>query len=311
MSQFQTFLVYEIEESGDRKKLDFQIEYLGDYLQPDKAFIIVRTDLNRIYFWKGALTSVRKRFVGSQAATEVQTEIREQGAPYCKVVAIDQGEEQQEFLNSFNLESMEVTEKLEDMKYLRENERKKLEEEQLFARRDDIELLSKLDEIKHHFADEEKIYWTKAWTLELQENWVKIISKNKRYKGLFKNLKAAKGIELKKYEIRFVITNKKIISLNILNRLFDFSKIPDNIFKLEGDIALLDVKGLLSFEIEEVNGIYNIWFNSEPANEGYHVLLFNDLSLEEYEKLIDVFNIVLSFRVEIPKNVKIKYIHKR
>jgi len=247
MSQFQTFLVYEIEESGDRKKLNFQIEYLGDYLQPDKAFIIVRTDLNRIYFWKGALTSVRKRFVGSQAANEVQTEIREQGAPYCKVVGIDQGEEQQEFLNSFNLESMEITEKLEDMRYLRENERKKLEEEQLFAKRDDIELLSKLDEIKHHFDEDEKIYWIKSWTLELQENWVKIISKNKRYKGLFKNLKAAKGIELKKYEIRFVITNKKIISLNILNRLFDFSKIPDNIFRLEGDIALLDVRGLISF----------------------------------------------------------------
>ena len=308
MSQFQ---VYEIEESGERKKHDFQLEYLGDYLQPDKAFIIARTDLNRIYFWKGALTSVRKRFVGSQAATGLQTELREQGAPYCKVVAIDQGEEQEEFLNSFNLESMEITEKLEDMRYLRENERKKLEDEQLFARREDIELLSKLDEIKHHFDEEEKIYWTKAWTLELQENWVKIISKNKRYKGLFKNLKAAKEIELKKYEIRFVITNKKIISLNILNRLFDFSKIPENIFKLEGDIALLDVRGLLSFEIEEVGGIYNIWFNSEPNSEGYHVLLFNDLSLEEFEKFIDVFTIVLSFRVEIPKNVKIKYIHKR
>ena len=311
MSQFQVFLVYEIEETGERKKLNFQQEYLGDYLQPDKAFIIARTDLKRIYFWKGSITSVRKRFVGSQAATKAQTELREQGFPYCKVVAIDQGEEQEEFLNAFGLESMEATEKLEDMRYLRERERKKLEEEQLFAKREDIELLSKLDEIKHYFDENEKIYWIKSWTLELQKNWVKIISKNKRYKGLFKNLAAAKEIELKKYEIRFVITNKKIISLNILNRLFDFSKISENIFRLEGDIAILDVRGLLSFEIEEVEGIYNIWFNSEPTIEGYHVFLFNDLSLEEYEKFIDVFTIVLSFRVEIPKNVKIKYIHKR
>jgi len=310
MSILPTFIIYEIEESGERKKLEFQQEYLGDYLQPEKAFIIIRTDLKRIYLWIGAITSVRKRFIISQAANAVQSEIKDQGLPYCKVIAIDQGEEQEEFLNAFGLESREITERLEDMRYLRENERKKIEEAQLFAKREDILKISKLEEIKHHLDSEEKILWVKGSTLELQQNWIKIISKNKRYKGLFKNLDAAKQIELKKYEIRFIITNKKIISLNILNRLFDFSKIPDNIFRLEDDIALLDIKGLLSYEVEEVDGIYNVWFNSEPVNEGFHLFLFNDLSLEDYEKLIEVFTIVLSFRADIPKNVKLKYIRR-
>jgi len=310
MAAFQTFKVYEIDELGERKKLEFQQEYLSDYLHPEKVFIIIRTDLNRIYLWKGAKTTVRKRFIGSKISTEIQSELKNQGLPYCKVIAIDQGDEIEEFLNVFGLKSMEVTERLEDMTYLREQERKKLEEEQLFAKRDDILKISKLEEIQHHLDDDEKILWIKSSTLELQKNWIKIISKNKRYKRLFNNLEAAKEIELKKYEIRFVITRKKIISLNILNRLFEFSKIPENILKLTGDIVILDVKGLRSFEIEEVNDIYNVWFNSEPIDEGDNIFLFNDLSLEEFEKLVDVFTIVLPYRVMIPKNESLKYIRK-
>jgi len=310
MAEFQTFKVYEIDESGERKKLEFQQEYLSDYLQPEKVFIIIKPDLNRIYLWKGARTTVRKRFIGSKISSEIQSELKNQGLPYCKVLAIDQGEEEKEFLNVFGLESMDVKERLEDMQYYRESERKKLEEAQLFAKRDDSLNISKIDEIKSHLATGEKIFWFKSSILELKQNWIKIISKNKRYKRLFKNLDVAKEIPLKKYEIRFIITDRNIISLNILNRLFDFSKIPENIFKLDGEIAILDVKGLCSFEIEDVNDIYNVWFNSEPINEGDNIFLFNDLSLEEFEKLTDVFTIILPFRAVIPKNESLKYIRK-
>jgi len=44
----------------------------------------------------------------------------------CKIVSIDQGDELQEFLNAFRLESMEVTERLPDMRYIRNLERDRL-----------------------------------------------------------------------------------------------------------------------------------------------------------------------------------------
>ncbi|MFX0187201.1 MAG: hypothetical protein ACFE8A_05640 [Candidatus Hodarchaeota archaeon] len=310
MSELHKFIVYEIEESGDRKKLEFQQEYLGDYFHPDKAFIIVRTDLKRIYLWKGVRANVRKRFIGSKTATKVQSELKYQGLPYCKVVPVDQGDEQEEFLNAFGLESIEMTERLSDMRYLRNREREKLEEEKLFAEPEDIIKISKLDEIKNLLDAEDKILWIKSLNIELKKDWIKTLSKNKKYKGRFKNIDAEKEIELKNYEIRYVITEKKIISYSILNKVYDFSKIPKNIFQLKGEIAILNLKGLKSFEIEESNGNYDIWFNTEPFKEGEGILLFDSLSYEEYEKLIDALTIIKSFRAEIPQNHKLKYIRK-
>ncbi|MFX1393066.1 MAG: hypothetical protein ACFFAH_05760 [Promethearchaeota archaeon] len=306
MSESQNFMVYDIEESGEHKKLDFEQEFLEDYLQPDKTFIIVRIDLNRIYLWKGARSTVRKRFIGSKIATEVQAELKEQGLPYCKIVSIDQGDEIEEFLNVFGLESMEVTEKLEDMKYYREAERLKLEKVQIFAKQEDLLKKSKLDEIRDLLDEGENILWIKNSTLKLEKNWIKTFSKDKKYKGRFKKTENADEIELKKYEIRYVITDKKIISSNILNRIYDFSNIPRNIFRIKKGIVILDLKGIRTFEIEGLNGIFNVWFNTE----GDGVFLIEDLTLEEYENLIFIFTVIMPFRAEIPKNLKLKYIRK-
>ncbi len=310
MSELHKFIVYEIEESGDRKKLEFQQEYLRDYFHPDKAFIIVRTDLKRIYLWKGVRANVRKRFIGSKTAAKVQSELKYQGLPYCKVVAVDQGDEHEEFLNAFGLESMEVTERLPDMQYLRDSERKKLEEEKLFAKREDILKISKLDEIKNLLDADDRILWIKSLNIELNQNWMKTLAKNEKYKGRFKNIDVAKELELKNYEIRYVITEKKIISYSILNKVYDFSKIPKNIFQLKGEIAILNLKGLRSFEVEKSKGNYDVWFNAEPIKEGKGIFLFHSLSNEEYEKLIDALMIVKSFRAKIPQNLKLKYIRK-
>jgi hypothetical protein len=43
----------------------------------------------------------------------------------CKIVSVDAGDEPTEFLNAFRLESMEVTETLEDMRYVRNIERER------------------------------------------------------------------------------------------------------------------------------------------------------------------------------------------
>ena len=43
----------------------------------------------------------------------------------CKIVSVDAGDEPIEFLNAFRLESMEVTERLADMRYVRNIERER------------------------------------------------------------------------------------------------------------------------------------------------------------------------------------------
>ncbi|MFX1445632.1 MAG: hypothetical protein ACFFHV_19625, partial [Promethearchaeota archaeon] len=117
--KYKDFMVFDVKETGDYTELKIKKEDLGDFLHPEYAYIIIYQGINRIYFWKGARSPVRKRFLGSRIATEIQGAIMEAGFKRCKIITIDQGEELEEFLNVFGLESMEVAQKLEDKRYIR------------------------------------------------------------------------------------------------------------------------------------------------------------------------------------------------
>ncbi len=124
---YEEFIVYELDDSGERNKLDIKQEDLKNHLNPEQVFLIIREDLRRIFIWKGAKSPVRKRFISSRVAQDLQRELMEDARYHrCKVVSIDQGDELGEFLNAFRLESMEVTEKLEDLRYVRNIERDRL-----------------------------------------------------------------------------------------------------------------------------------------------------------------------------------------
>ncbi|MHA2120277.1 MAG: hypothetical protein ACW990_03630, partial [Promethearchaeota archaeon] len=70
---------------------------------------------------------VRKRFISSRVAQELQQELRLDSRYHrCKIVSVDAGDEPVEFLNAFQLESMEVTERLEDLRYIRNIEREQM-----------------------------------------------------------------------------------------------------------------------------------------------------------------------------------------
>lgn len=124
---YEEFIVYELDNSGERNRVDIKQEELKNRLNPEQVFIIIREDLRRIYIWKGSKSPVRKRFISSRVAQELQRELMEDSRYHrCKIVSIDQGDELGEFLNAFRLESMEVTEKLPDMRYVRNIERDRL-----------------------------------------------------------------------------------------------------------------------------------------------------------------------------------------
>lgn len=132
---YEEFIVYDLENDGERTKLNINPEELQDYLKPEQVLIIIREDLRRIYIWKGSKSPVRKRFISSRVAQDLQRDLI-QDARYhrCKIISIDQGDELQEFLNAFRLESMEVTERLPDMRYIRNVERDRLLELERLAK---------------------------------------------------------------------------------------------------------------------------------------------------------------------------------
>ncbi|MFX0104543.1 MAG: hypothetical protein ACFE75_03520 [Candidatus Hodarchaeota archaeon] len=127
MTELETFMVYELDDSGERMKLDINKEELQTNLHPEQVLVIIREDLRRIFIWKGSKSPVRKRFISSRVAQSVQEELmRDSRYHRCKIVSVDAGDEPTEFLNAFNLESMEVTERLADMRYIRNIERERM-----------------------------------------------------------------------------------------------------------------------------------------------------------------------------------------
>jgi hypothetical protein len=124
---YEEFIVYDLEDTGERTRLNIRPDELQGYLNPEQVLIIIREDLRRIYIWKGSKSPVRKRFISSRVAQELQRDLIEDARYHrCKIISIDQGDELQEFLNAFMLESMEVTERLPDMRYIRNIERDRL-----------------------------------------------------------------------------------------------------------------------------------------------------------------------------------------
>lgn len=126
---YEEFLVYDLENTGEKRKLDISQGELQSHLNPEQVLIIIREDLRRIFIWKGSKSPVRKRFISSRVAQELQKDLMADSRYHrCKIVSIDQGDELQEFLNAFRLESMEVKERLPDMRYIRNIERERMEE---------------------------------------------------------------------------------------------------------------------------------------------------------------------------------------
>ena len=127
MTEYETFMVYELDDSGEYNRLSMVEEELQSNLHPEQVLVIVREDLRRIFIWKGPKSPVRKRFISSRVAQELQENLRKDARYHrCKIVSVDAGDEPIEFLNAFQLESMEVTERLADMRYVRNIDREQM-----------------------------------------------------------------------------------------------------------------------------------------------------------------------------------------
>ncbi|MHA1240469.1 MAG: hypothetical protein ACTSQU_06710 [Promethearchaeota archaeon] len=118
--ELNDFLVFEVDESGERKQVeDITPQTLQSILHAKQVLVILRWDLRRIFIWKGSASPVKKRFISARIATELREEVKGSA----KIVSVDQGDEVEDFLDAFGLESMPVTEVLDDMRYIRNSEK--------------------------------------------------------------------------------------------------------------------------------------------------------------------------------------------
>jgi len=308
--EYRDFMVFDIKATGDYSELKIKKEDLGDFLNPENVYAIINQEIKRIYLWKGARSPVRKRFLGSRIATSIQGDMMKAGYKRCKVVTIDQGEELEEFLNVFGLESMEIKLELEEKRYVRNIEREQTRITNILSTK--VDSNSKLSEIQNFLDTDEQIIWSKSSLVSLKDTWLKLLLKNKKYKTRLTKTSEASELEIKEYKNTYLITNKNIISHSIFNKFSDFSDIPTHAIKIrgEGEIIMLDQRELNSFEIEEFDDGYDVWFNAEPIDKGENLFSFEGLDLEEYRKLINALD--HKYLAEIPEKVKkIRYVRKR
>jgi hypothetical protein len=134
MAETRSFFAYELKDEGELIKLDLSEKDLLHNLTPEKVLILIREDLRRIFIWKGARSPVKKRFMSSKAARELQSTLMKNASfHHCKIVSVDQGDEVQEFLDAFNLESMEVKEKMPDLRYIRNSEKPQFRKTKVYS----------------------------------------------------------------------------------------------------------------------------------------------------------------------------------
>lgn len=113
---YADFMVFELEDTGERQQLDISEQEFcqnngNGILHPYQVAIIVKEDVRRIYIWKGFTSSVRKKFIASRVASELQQElVTNAGLHRCKVISVDQGDEPHEFLNAFGFEKQSIQE---------------------------------------------------------------------------------------------------------------------------------------------------------------------------------------------------------
>ena len=111
---YQNFMIFMLHDSGEKDQIDitkedFLKEKGKEILLPEQVVLIIDEGLRRIYIWKGAHSSVRKKFIASRVASELQNELSNVANYHrCKVVSVDQGDEPLEFLHSFGFSSIKV-----------------------------------------------------------------------------------------------------------------------------------------------------------------------------------------------------------
>ena len=115
----ENFMIFGLESNGEKIKLDIAEETFRsnngqNVLDSNQVLIIVKEGIRRIYIWKGVNSHVRKKFIASRVAAELQNDLVVDGHFHrCKIISVDQGDEPNDFLRAFGFVQVELPETLD------------------------------------------------------------------------------------------------------------------------------------------------------------------------------------------------------
>ena len=111
---YDNFMIFGLESTGEKVRLDISEETFllnngQKVLDSNQVLIIVKEGLRRIYIWKGINSHVRKKFIASRIAAELQNNlVVEAHFHRCKIISVDQGDEPNDFLRAFGFTTVEL-----------------------------------------------------------------------------------------------------------------------------------------------------------------------------------------------------------
>lgn len=107
LETYNDFMIFKVKDNGEEFRVNASEELFrqnngNEILDPLQVVIIIKEALRRIYIWKGFSSSVRKKFIASRVASDLQRRLMESSKFHrCKIISVDQGDEPEDFLNAF------------------------------------------------------------------------------------------------------------------------------------------------------------------------------------------------------------------
>ncbi|MFW9824629.1 MAG: hypothetical protein ACFFE4_16925 [Candidatus Thorarchaeota archaeon] len=114
LETYTDFMIFEVKDTGEYLRLNITEEKFrqnngNNVLHPSQAIIIVKEEFRKIYLWKGISSTVRRKFIASRVASEIQRELMNSSKFHrCRIISVDQGDEPTEFLNMFGFKRIPV-----------------------------------------------------------------------------------------------------------------------------------------------------------------------------------------------------------
>jgi hypothetical protein len=105
-------MIFEVKDNGEEFRLNateeaFKQNNGNKILHPLQVVVIIKEALRRIYIWKGISSSVRKKFIASRVASDLQRRLIDSSNFHrCKIISVDQGDEPEDFLSAFGFKKM-------------------------------------------------------------------------------------------------------------------------------------------------------------------------------------------------------------
>jgi hypothetical protein len=113
LETYTGFMIFEVKDTEEEfirlntTEEAFRQNHGNKILHPQQVIVIIKEALRRIYIWKGISSSVRKKFIASRVASDLQRRLIDSSNFHrCKIISVDQGDEPEEFLNAFGFKKL-------------------------------------------------------------------------------------------------------------------------------------------------------------------------------------------------------------